>query len=101
MIIEDITEQSEYRHLLIIKLDHCLADGVSLMNFICGVADNYTPAFFPYTISKSISIFHKISVYLFLPFYLLYTTNRSFFLLKPIYNIFKSSEKFLASHKLH
>ena len=59
-IIENTDNDSEFKNLLVIKTDHAFTDGVSLMNLICGIADNYDQKLFPGTFSKSYSKIYDI-----------------------------------------
>lgn len=91
--------EGEFKYLLIFKIDHILADGMSLMNFISALADNYHPLIFPVTMSKSISVFHRVMFYFLFPIYTLITAYINIFKLKPVKTIFKNGKKITGSPK--
>jgi hypothetical protein len=80
----------EYRNLLIFKADHCMTDGISIMNLICGMADNYKPELFPGTMSKSFNLFYKILANILFPYYIVFISIRTA-KLRPVQSIFKCS----------
>lgn len=55
-------DESQKKGALIIKSDHCLADGLSAVSLLCAIADNYSPEVFPLVMhSKQIPFLKKIS----------------------------------------
>jgi hypothetical protein len=78
----------EYQNILIFKADHCMADGISIMNLICGMADNYKPELFPGTMSKSFNIFYKLLANILFPYYIVFITITAI-KQQPVKSIFK------------
>jgi hypothetical protein len=89
LIIENQENAVGYQNLLILKFDHCLSDGVSMMNFICAMSDNYSTKLFPATMSKSVSKVYELFAILLLPFNILKLIYLTFVELKPVKTIFK------------
>jgi len=90
-ILENTDNDSEFKNLLVLKTDHALTDGVSLMNLICGIADNYDQKLFPATFSKSYNKIYEILSYLLFPFYLIKTIYFVFLDLRTVKTPFKSN----------
>ncbi len=90
-IIENKDNDSEFKNLLVLKTDHSFTDGVSLMNLICGIADNYDQKLFPATFSKSYHKVYDILAFLLFPLYLIKTMYLVFFDLKTVETPFKSN----------
>jgi hypothetical protein len=100
MIIENQENAPEYQNLLLLKFDHSFSDGVAIMNFICGMADNYSTKLFPATMSKSINKIYDIFAYLFFPFYCMKIFYESLFNLKKVNSIFKVEKPVTGAAKI-
>lgn len=100
MILENQENAHGFKNLLLLKFDHSFSDGIAIMNFICGMADNYSTKLFPATMSKSINKIYDLLGYLLFPLYLGKICYYSFYKLKKVNSIFKVNKPVTGQAKI-